>query len=128
MSAEVAQTPANHFYVKCTSNKTNAIDHQAGYASLTSTRLRVAPSGRVAYTILAAICRRRVAAVSALIPTITGFRARPEIGPPAVKCGFAGNAIYNVINKRAKVSITYLVRPSGSHSEMQCQNDTDIAH
>ena len=59
----------------------------------TWTGLRVAILGRVAYTILAVIRRRRVAASSGLSPTATSFGARAETGPSALHCNAADGRV-----------------------------------
>ena len=64
-------------------------------ASRTCTGLRIAQVKLFAHTILAAICRRRVAAISALTPTATSFRAWTKRGPAAVHVTVLCQAICN---------------------------------
>ena len=78
---------------------------------LTTTSLCVARVGPVAYTILAAIGRRRIAAISALNPSATSFRARTKIGPSTVQRTVASNAVYKAAKYALGVVIPYQVRP-----------------
>ena len=64
-------------------------------ASHTCTGLCIAQVKLFAHTILAAICRRRVAAISALTPTATSFRAWTKRGPAAVHFTVLCQAICN---------------------------------
>ena len=59
----------------------------------TWTGLCVARLGRIAYTILATVHRRRVRANSGLNPAATNLRARTKTRPSAVKYTILCNAI-----------------------------------
>ena len=71
----------------------------------TTTSLRVAHVGPVAYTIFAAIGRRRIAAISALNPSATSFRAQTKIGPSTVQPTVASNAVYKAVKYAVGVVI-----------------------
>ena len=79
-----------------TSNTTkpNTYTHWSPQTSLTTTSLGIARVGPVAYTICAAIRRRRIAAISALSPPTASFGARTKIGPSTVQCTVTSNAVY----------------------------------
>ena len=79
--------------------------------SPTWTDLRVAQPRRITNTILAAVCARRIAAISILSPTATGFRTHPKIGPSAVQRTVASNAVYKAAKYALGVVIPYQVRP-----------------
>ena len=73
----------------------NKLPSSSTQASRTCTGLCIAQFEVCAYTILAAICRRRVAATSALTPATTSFRACNKRGPAAVHFTFLSQAVYN---------------------------------
>jgi len=73
----------------------NKLPSSSTQASRTCTGLCIAQFEVCAYTILAAICRRRVAATSALTPAATSFRACNKRGPATVHFTFLSQAICN---------------------------------
>ena len=85
---------ANQFCMEC-KERENKRPNSLKPKSLTCTGLRVARVNRVACTIPAAICRRRLAASSDSSPAGTNCRARAKFGPSTIQYTIWSNAVCN---------------------------------
>ena len=96
-------------------HKANIIAHKHQQRR-TWTGLRVACTDCVAYTTLATICRRRVAACSAVNPATAGPRAYTEPRPSPVQCTARRKAVCNA------------AQPSATQLYVKCNNDKSKCH